>query len=404
MIKTPRVAVLGAGIMGSSAALFLARRGAAITLFDSSNKPISAASRWNEGKIHLGFLYSADQSLKTARQILPGGLAFKSLLESLTGCSLSSATTLTDDIYLCHRMSVVPPDAMQDYFQQVARMVRQHPDASGYLVDVSDCQAEKLTSDELGSISDSRDIVAGFRIPERSVSTTWIADRVIDALSAEERIEQHMSTRVTAVRPQIANEVDGNWLVQSPNGIHGPYDFIINSLWEGRIAIDITAGLTPVGNWSNRFRLSLFLHTTEPVDVPSAVIAVGPFGDIKNYNNRDFYLSWYPKGLILESTAVLPPPPLLLDESHTQEICCSILEKLEELLPWASRIGERIERMTLEGGWVFAAGQGALSDPKSTLHRRSDFGILRLGSYISVDTGKYSTAPWLARKIADSII
>ena len=60
--------------------------------------------------------------------------------------------------------------------------------------------------------------------------------------------------------------------------------------------------------------------------------------------------------------------------------------------------------MTLEGGWVYAAGQGALSDPASSLHRRNEFGIVRLGSYISVDTGKYSTAPWMARKIADSVM
>ena len=59
--------------------------------------------------------------------------------------------------------------------------------------------------------------------------------------------------------------------------------------------------------------------------------------------------------------------------------------------------------MSLEGGWVFAAGQGRLSDPQATLHRRSDFGITRLGSYISVDTGKYSTAPWLARRLADTL-
>jgi hypothetical protein len=391
-------------MMGSSTALFLARDGSEVTLFDAAEQALSAASRWNEGKIHLGYLYSADQSLKTARCILPGGLAFKSLTENLIGCSLSSATTMTDDIYLCHRMSVVQPDAMQYYFQQVASMVREHPDAACYLVDVSDSQTEKLMPYELGSISGSPDILAGFRIPERSVSTTWVAERMIDALYTEKRVEEIMSTYVMAVRPQTANEIAGKWYVESSSGIHGPYDYIVNALWGGRVAIDITAGLNPVGNWSNRFRLSLFIRTSEPVEVPSAVIATGPFGDIKNYNNRDFYLSWYPKGLILDSEAILPPSIPHLDQFHNQEIRNSILEELEELLPWTSRIRERIERLTLAGGWVFANGQGALSDPNSTLHHRYDFGITRLGSYISVDTGKYSTAPWLARRIVDSII
>ena len=49
-----RVAVLGAGILGSSLALFLARAGVRGTLFDKADRPMAAASRWTEGKIHLG--------------------------------------------------------------------------------------------------------------------------------------------------------------------------------------------------------------------------------------------------------------------------------------------------------------------------------------------------------------
>ena len=398
-----RVAVLGAGIMGSSVALLLARRGVAVTLFDAAHEPMSAASRWNEGKIHLGFLYSADPSLQTARRVLPGGLAFKPLLEDLIACPLDSATTSSDDIFLCHRNSVVKPEAMQAYFRQVADMVRHHPDAGRYLADASDCHVEELTRAELDAISGSDDIVAGFRIPERSVSTAWVADRLLDALAAAKLIELNMGARVIAVRQKPAAEADGNWFVESSSGLHGPYDFVINALWEGRLAVDRSAGLEPAGNWSNRLRLALFIRTSVPVDVPSTTIATGPFGDIKNYNNRDFYLSWYPAGLMVDSTAISPPAAPVPDKSREQEICSSIFDELETLLPGTARIRERIEHMSLNGGWVFAAGQGALSDPNSTLHHRADFGISRMGSYISVDTGKYSTAPWLAHKIVDSI-
>lgn len=67
MKKTKRIAILGAGIMGSATALFLARRGHLVSLYDAADSPFSAASRWNEGKIHLGYIYSADPSLKSAR-------------------------------------------------------------------------------------------------------------------------------------------------------------------------------------------------------------------------------------------------------------------------------------------------------------------------------------------------
>ena len=80
-------------------------------------------------------------------------------------------------------------------------------------------------------------------------------------------------------------------------------------------------------------------------------------------------------------------------------------QTMEELLrlPGVARLRPRIAHMELQGGWVFAAGQGLLSDPLASLHRRSDFGIVRRGAYVSVDTGKYATAPWLARRLAESI-
>ena len=93
MAPAPSVAVLGAGILGSSVALFLARRGALVTLFDAKDRPFEGASRWNEGNIHLGYIYAADQTGSTARQLLPGALTFRSLAERLIGRSLQSATT-----------------------------------------------------------------------------------------------------------------------------------------------------------------------------------------------------------------------------------------------------------------------------------------------------------------------
>ena len=355
--RKPHIAVLGAGIMGSSTALSLSRKGADVTVFDAADQAFSAASRWNEGKIHLGFLYNADTTMRTANCILSGGLLFKPLVENLLECSLDSITTPDDDIYLCHKDSVVQPDSMHNYFRQMAEMISQHTDASQYLVDVSTCRIERLSSAELSAISDSREIIAGFRVPERSVSTTWVADRFIRALSAEKSIEQCVGTEIIAVRAEDPAEMGGAWYVDSSAGTHGPYDFIINALWEGRMAVDATAGLKPPGTWSNRFRRSVFLRTTEPVEIPSAIITTGPFGDVKNYNNRDFYLSWYPIGLVVESSAISPPHPATPDEATQKQICYSILERLGELLPMTLKIRDRIAHLRLEGGWVYAAGK-----------------------------------------------
>lgn len=342
--------------------------------------------------------------MRTLERVLPGGLLFEPLLRDLIGHTLRDATTPVDDVYLCHRDSVVPPDAMHRYLREAARRVSQHPDARRYLVDVSACAIERLSRVELEAISGAPEVVAGFRVPERSVSTTWVADRFVEALDAERRIEQRMGARVTAARPESAGDAFGRWFVQADNRLDGPFDAIVNALWEGRMAIDAAAGIAASGLWSNRYRLSLFARTARYVDAPSAVIATGPFGDIKNYDGRSFYMSWYPAGLRHESTALQPPPLPPIEDVARDAVRGSILQELGQRLPAVDRIARAIEHCALEGGWVHAAGQGSLADPGATLHRRSDFGVTRLGRYVSVDTGKYSTAPWLAAQIADTLV
>ena len=399
-MKSLGVAVLGAGIMGCSIAILLARRGHRVTLFDSASAPFSGASRWNEGKIHLGFLYSADPSLNTARKVIPGGLVFRPLIERLLGCSIEPAVTREDDLFLCHRDSVVPADSMHAYMRRVTQLIREHPDAGSYLAGHVGKDVERLSPGQLDDVSGSTDILAGFRVPERSVCTNWIADRFVDAVAAEPRIEPRMRTAVSAIRPAVSGDRAGPWRVVCSAGEEGPFDWVVNALWEGRMAIDLGVGIRPATDWSNRFRLALFIRTKGPVDVPSAIVATGPFGDVKNYGGRDFYVSWYPLGLLVDSPAVSPPVPLRPAGNAADTRALAILEELVKYVPSVQRIADNVESLRLEGGWVHAAGRGLLSDPASALHRRSRFGVVRSGTYLSVDTGKYSTAPWLAHEIA----
>jgi glycine/D-amino acid oxidase-like deaminating enzyme len=396
------VAVLGAGIMGASTALFLARRGVRVTLFDEAARPFEGASRWNEGKIHLGYLYAADPSLDTARRILPGGLAFKALTEALVGRSLDPVITPGVDTYVIDRRSVVDADATAAYFNKVAALIEQAGGGGRYLVPFTDGTPQPLSRSELDRDYDMTSIVAGFRVPERSVSTRWIADRFVEALEAEPRIEPHLSTRVVAVRTTGLSS-DSPLIVGTADAEDGPFDYVVNALWQGRLAIDAGLGLPLPDVWSHRLRLSVFLQTTERVDVPNTVVATGPFGDVKNYNGRDFYLSWYPAGLVAEGVDINPPHAPTLEPGERARIADEIAGRIGQIVRSVADLQSRTADLRLEGGWVSALGQGSLADPRSTLHRRDRIGVTRLGRYLSVDTGKYSIAPWLARQVTARI-
>jgi hypothetical protein len=208
--------------------------------------------------------------------------------------------------------------------------------------------------------------------------------------------------RVTRVRP-IDEPIKDQWVVETGTEVHGPFDFVVNALWEGKLFFDTMFDLPPEWEWSYRYRLSLFIRTDQPNAAPSAVVITGPFGDMKNYNHRDFYLSWYPSGLMTECHSIQPPYLPEISSDKREQVEQSIVNELAKIVPAASSIYRQRQSVRLEGGWVFAMGAGWLGDPRSTLHRRDRIGLRRAGTYISVDTGKYSIAPWLACEVVDLI-
>jgi glycine/D-amino acid oxidase-like deaminating enzyme len=383
--------------MGSSTALFLARAGCNVTLIDRAPRAMDAASRWNEGKIHLGFLYAGDPSGRTAAELVIGGLTFKRLTEELIGRSLAQATTPDADIYLVHPNSVADVAAMAAYFQRVETLIADHAQAGDYLAPIG--AVEPLAAGDLEALT-SGAVRAGFRVPERSVNTIWVADRFVEAIEAEPNISVRTSTLVAGV-DQTEAPRSGPWRIRAEPGLDEPFDVVVYALWEGRLAVDRSLRLAPEAEWSHRFRLSLFVQTATCLKLPCLVLATGPFGDVKNYDGTSFYLAWYPAGLVAQGSDIEPPHVTLPPAEVTIE---ATRRGLIAYLPPIQAVFDAAESVKVGGGWVFALGKGSLIDPDASLHRRDRFGISRLGTYFSVDTGKYSVAPWLANKIASEIL
>lgn len=385
-----RVAVLGAGITGACTGLLLAEAGFEAVLFDAAPAPLAGASRWNEGKIHLGFLYAGDPTRTTAARLIPGGLAFAPILERLLGRSLREAGEQPEDAYLIHRRSVASAEAMAAHHAAVSALLAE-AGAPGL-------RSRRLSAGELAALSGSEEIAAGFAVPERSVDTRRVADWLAAVLAAAPGVELRCRVRVLAARAEEA--ADGPWRVETdPPAAGGPFDWVVNALWHGRPAVDATAGLPPAAPFTQRYRVSLFVRAPG-VATRGAIVAVGPYGDMKSYGEGRFYLSWYPAGLLVETTAAEvadPPPP------EPEAVIAGTRAGLAPLLPGAARVLDAAAEMVVAGGWVFAVGRGALDDPASSLHRRDGFGVVRRGRYLSVDTGKYSTAPWLAARVANAI-
>jgi len=95
--------------------------------------------------------------------------------------------------------------------------------------------------------------------------------------------------------------------------------------------------------------------------------------------------------------------PEPLDAAATAQFVGAVRAQLGSLLPGIDAVFEAAEDIKVRGGFVFAQAKGSVDDPAASIHRRDRFGVQREGNYYSVDTGKYSTAPWMAEQLAAEI-
>ena len=400
-----RVAILGGGMLGVCTALELARRGRRVTLVEGADRILDGAGRWNEGKIHLGFLYAGDRDLATARRLIPGGLAFTEIVEHFVGRSLEAFATAADDVFLVHRNSIVDADAFASYARQTVDLVREAAGRSGarYLAKLESACVQQLSASELADVTTNGEVVAGFRVPERSVSTVPVADLLVTAVQNERRIEVRTGTWVDGVRRRGDGRFDIPTTRQGGDALDG-FDVVVNALWEGRLAVDASLGIAPPASWTHRFRAGVFAHV--PANrLRAAVVCTGPFGDIKRYADDRVYLSWYDAGLLAHGEEIEPPRgAAALTRERRAKVLEETLASLSTFFPPVRQLSEAVTEGDVHGGWVYAVGKGSLADPASLLHRRDAFGIRADRGYVSVDTAKYSLAPWLALQVAEIVV
>src|SRR5438876_6379670 len=88
IMRRASVAVLGAGLQGACVALELASRQIKVDLYEKGPTCVTGASANNEGKIHLGFLFARDSSLRSSEAMIRGALSFSPLLRRWLGKTL----------------------------------------------------------------------------------------------------------------------------------------------------------------------------------------------------------------------------------------------------------------------------------------------------------------------------
>ena len=110
--------VLGWGIQGCCIALMLRKHGYEVNLIDKSGDIINRTSLIQEGKIHLGFNYGMDNSLKTGKKLMLDALYFAPYLEYLLDKKVNWENYKSLNFnYLIAKNSMLSVDEVNSYFQ-----------------------------------------------------------------------------------------------------------------------------------------------------------------------------------------------------------------------------------------------------------------------------------------------
>lgn len=396
------IAVIGAGIQGCLAAIELEARGHHVVLFERHREPMTGASRWNEGKIHLGYLFAKDPSLRTARTLIDGATRFGPLMRRYLQRDLDFIERSSSFVYAVHRRSLIPPDSVGIHLGRVQALIVEamagtDRDYLGQRRLVGPQQTNPQANGLDGSL-----VAAAFATDEVSINPRTLANAIAERVLGAPRIE-FLGDRTVA---EIIRTNDGRFVVaDAPDARHGPFDHVVNATWEERLGLDRSLGYDPPMPWIHRFKVALHLApSSDWEDVASVTFVLGPFGDVVNFGSAGLDLSWYPVGRIGSSRALVPPPMAgAVDAARRDGVARAIVARLADLIPALAGFEPSETRVELNGGYIFAWGKTDIDDARSGLHRRYEIGVHSDRGYHSIDTGKLTMAPLNAETLGRRI-
>lgn len=402
-----RIAVLGAGLSGSLAALELSEAGCDVDLYDRCAAPVIGASLHNEGKIHLGFVYAKDRSRATARTMIRGALAFRPLLSRWIDSATLDGAVSDPFIYALHRDSMMDDASVVSHFEDIEAIYSElaRRGNSRYIAPSDQPLWRRRPAHRHDDLFDGELVTASFDTAERSIDTEVIAAAVGGALRSGRALHLFMGTEILGVE-----ESDGDKLTvrcrRDDVVDAAAYDVVINALWQNRLAIDQTLGLAVDRPVMHRYKVGLFSRRGESIPgCPTVTFLVGSFGDSVACPEHT-YINWYPSGLIKEERSLCPSPPRL-DERRRSRIIAETVDAMARLMPGAAQHlcrGPGDESWDVRGGFISAWGRSGIDDPDSELHNRYAIGVSTHGNYHSIDTGKYTTAPLFAHEACSRVL
>jgi len=382
-------------------------QGYAVTLIDKAPDCMTRASLRNEGKIHLGFVYGNDVSFRTSGLMLRSSLAFAGLIEKWLKARLDWVSLMSHPfVYVIAHDSMVSPETLFANYEklQIAYQAAVGNEGSDYFGTRPTALWQEIPTNTLPWIQEE---FAAKAVETAEVALDLVAFRRLmrSALNQSRKVEKLYNHTVESIMRTSAGfrvegvHVDGfAWTREA--------HIVVNCLWEGRLALDHQMGVIPRRKWVYRLKYRLLGELSSNLaGLPSLTMVLGPYGDIVVYPSEQAYISWYPACMRGWSTTLVPPPAWEsvckgdADSKLTLPIVQETLAAFGCIVPGI--LSSKIE--AVDAGIICSWGESDISDPESELHERFDIGVQSYDGYYSIDTGKFTCAPFFAQQFLNAI-
>jgi hypothetical protein len=395
---------MGSGIQGICCAIALANAGYDVTILEQDREILSRTTKNNEGRAHLGFTYSLDESHETGKLCLYSGLTFSKILEEWLGPIDWSKMLLEKGYYAISRSTLYPEDKIISYFEHLQtyydNLISENKNYS-YFGE----KPKKIFNvlNKLPSFASSKKISSVIETEERIIEMIYFRNLLSKKLKSS-KVKIITSCKVL----NVIKENNG-FSVITKNAKNEERNFrsniLINCLWNNRIAIDKKLGHETVKDPMYRFKFGILGKIADKI--PNCSIISGAFGNVSPRLDGTFaYASWHPE--CMRDLNLGGVTPISWEDSFKDSNLKNIeqkwieksINKLTEFFPSM----KSFKPTRLLPGIICSSGKTDIDDVKSEVHNRStSAGIYSFGNYHSIDTGKFTSAPFFAKKILEKI-
>jgi len=386
-----RICVLGAGIQGCCVAMMLKKYNYDVVLIDQSDDIMTRASLNQEGKIHLGLVYTKAQSTQTASKILTSALHFSHYMQYLLEQPVDwTSLKSTPFKYVVAKDSLLDVDAIESIFLKLQEQSKHYLQENPHLSYMG-TRFEQMFARSTNF--DQTHLIGSFDTAEIAVRQGPLKQMIREKLVTA-GVEFYFGNTIEKVQ-----RIGSKFSIETREKGGFECDIVVNCLWESKKFIDEQLGHVDRTRQANmRYKFGIISKEVQELSNESSFTMVqGPFGDFVNFGKEStMYFSWYPnsmRGMVMDNAVPAEwnqwSEHNVPDEIH-QDILDGHLVKFRELF---SRDFAFVEPR-LVGGIIVASGTTDIKDANSKLHDRDEETLFDSGDgYYSIATNKFTNAP-----------